>query len=127
MNEPRFLSTSDVLWLHGRSIELFGGSDGLRDRGLFEAAVHQAQNVYWYGCGDLWDIAAAYAFHIAEAQAFIDGNKRTAVAAELTFLAINGHESGDDLAPALYPAMIAVAKRELDRKGLAELLKQLHS
>jgi len=39
---------------------------------------------------DLFQMAAAYAFHIAENQPFLDGNKRTALNAALVFLDING-------------------------------------
>lgn len=37
----------------------------------------------------MYEIAAAYAFHIAERQAYFDGNKRTGVQAALDFLEIN--------------------------------------
>ena len=95
---------------------------GLRDRGGLEAAVHHPRNVYYYGQGDLFDIAAAYAFHIAEAQAFLDGNKRTAVAAALVFLELNGvHAFYDSVR--LYDAMIAIAERRLDKTGLAVLFR----
>jgi hypothetical protein len=81
MSEPSFLTVAQVERLHEKLINRFGGSPGLRDRVLFESAVIQPRNVYYYGQGDLFDIAAAYAFHISEAQAFLDGNKRTGMAA----------------------------------------------
>jgi|GEM_PF-4316873 len=43
----------------------------------------QARNVYYYLGGDLYDIAASYAYRIAEAQACIDGNNRTAIASAM--------------------------------------------
>jgi death-on-curing protein len=46
--------------------------------------------VYFYGDGDLYEIAAAYAFHIAESQAYLDGNKCTGVQAAVDFLEVNG-------------------------------------
>lgn len=124
MNEPDFLNPKQVEGLHRRSLELFGGSDGIRDRNLFEGAVEQAQNIYWYAYGDLFDIAAAYCFHIAQAQAFVDGNKRTAVAAGLIFLKINGVNVSIDLTKSLYEALIKVANHEMDREGLADLLRK---
>ena len=69
-------------------------------------------------------VAAAYAFHIAQAQAFLDGNKRTAIAAALTFLNLNGIATrghGDEF----YAAMIAIAERRLDKPGLAALFREL--
>ena len=85
MSEPEFLTPAIVEQLHADSLALFGGSAGVRDRGLVESALASARNTYLYGRGDLFDIAASYAFHIAQAQAWLDGNKRTAVAAALTF------------------------------------------
>ena len=95
------------------------------DRSLFESAVAQAQNVYWYAYGDLYDIAAAYCFHIAQAQAFLDGNKRAAMSAGLTFLKLNGVETDVELTKPLYNALIDIAEHRLDREGLAALLREL--
>jgi death-on-curing protein len=122
---PVFLTVAQVEAFHALALELHGGSEGLRERALFESAVAQAQNVYWYGHGDLYDIAAAYCFHIAQAQAFLDGNKRTAAAAGLTFLKLNGVRTGIDLTVPLYRALIEIAEHRLDRDGLAQLLREL--
>ncbi|HTB62283.1 MAG TPA: type II toxin-antitoxin system death-on-curing family toxin [Opitutales bacterium] len=125
MNEPLFLTAAQVEGFHRRVLELYGGLDGLRERALFKSAVTQAENVYWYGQGDLHAIAAAYAFHLAQAQAFFDGNKRTAVAAALAFLKLNGVDTRKDITAPLVEALIAVANHELDRDGLAILLRRL--
>jgi death-on-curing protein len=83
------------------------------------------ENVYHYGGGDLYEIAAAYAYHLAESQAYFDGNKRTAVQAALDFLEINGIDT--ERLPELetYEAMIRVATHELDRMGLASFLRKV--
>jgi len=90
MSEPLFLTVEQVERLHKKLIDRFGGTHGLRDPLLYEGAVIHARNVHYYGQGDLFDVAAAYAFHIAQARAFLDGNKRTGMAAALAFLEING-------------------------------------
>jgi death on curing protein len=90
VSEPVFLTLDEVLRIHTRSLAEHGGSEGIRDRGLVESAVASAKNTIYYGNGDLFDVAASYAFHLAESQAFLDGNKRTAVAAAMVFLALNG-------------------------------------
>ena len=59
-----------------------------------------------------------------ENQAFLDGNKRTALVATLVFLDINGFVILDDEMK-LYDAMIAIANREMDKYDLADLLKEL--
>ena len=123
MKEPLFLSIDDIDFLHQRSIARYGGTLGLRDRGGLDGAVNQPKHTYYYGQGDLFDIAAAYAFHIAEAQAFLDGNKRTAVAAALNFLNLNGVPTIFD-SVALYEAMIAIAEKRITKQELALQLRQ---
>jgi death-on-curing protein len=122
--DPCFLSTVQVAVLHRFALEQHGGQDGLRDSAAFESAVVQPQNVWFYAQGDLFDVAAAYAFHLAESQAVLDGNKRTGMAAALTFLRINGRtipRHTDEL----YSAMIAIAERRLDKAGLAAVLREI--
>ncbi len=118
-DEPQFLSLETVYWLHRESLRQHGGLDGVRDAGAIEAALGAATNAYYYGRGDEFDIAAAYAYHLAESQAFLDGNKRTAVACALTFL---GEPSPDQVE--LYDAMIAIAQRRMDKAGLAAVLRK---
>jgi len=96
VNDPVFLDVDDVVWIHDVQIELFGGQTGTRDRGLLESAVAMPQQRFGdaYLHEDLFAMAAAYAFHISENQPFIDGNKRTALAACLDFSQIRtAHKS----------------------------------
>jgi death-on-curing protein len=122
---PRFLSVDQVAELHRLALGAHGGSEGIRDRAGLEAAVMNAQHLYLYGQEDLFGIAAGYIFHIAESQAFIDGNKRTAVMAAFVFLESNNIPIRFD-SMLLHPSMIQIAKSELDRIGLAEVLRNLH-
>ena len=122
--EPGFLSVDQVHVLHKIALARYGGADGIREPGLFESAIMQPRNIYYYGEEDLFGIAAAYAFHIAQAQACLDGNKRTGVAAALTFLKGNGIDL-DGAEKPLYEAMIAVANRAMSREDVADLLRQL--
>ncbi len=69
-------------------------------------------------------MASAYAFHIAENQPFFDGNKRTALAACLVFLDLNGFEVLDP-EMRLYTAMISFANKEMDKYDLANLIEEL--
>lgn len=124
-DEPVFLTAAQVEAFHDLALRLYGGSGGLRDRSRLEGAVAQALNVYFYEHGDLYQIAAAYCFHIAQAQAFLDGNKRTAVAAGLAFLKLNGVNTQVELTMPLYNGLSEVAAQRLDRVGLAKLLGDL--
>jgi death on curing protein len=120
--QPIFLPLSHVYRIHRRSLDEHGGMDGVRDPGAVESALAAGINTWLYRDGDLFDIAAAYAFHLAEAQAFIDGNKRIAIAGALHFLAVNGYGGRPDQR-VLYDAMIAIARRKLDKAGLAAFLR----
>jgi death-on-curing protein len=117
-----FLTSAQIDRLHEISLKRYGGLTGIGNPGLIESALASAQNAFFYGRGDVFDVAAAYAFHIAEAQAFNDGNKRTAVAAALTFLELNAGSSTPS-EDALYEAMIDIANKRLNKAGLAELMR----
>jgi death-on-curing protein len=123
VNEPRFLSLDEVLRIHARSLADHGGSDGTRDAGLIESALVSARNTFYYAKGDLFDIAASYAFHLAESQAFIDGNKRTAVSSALVFLAMNGVYA-EPPTWELYSAMIDIAEKKKTKLDLAEIFRK---
>ena len=120
-----FLSFETVLQLHRRSLREHGGSDGIRDQAGLESAIGQPQNDYYYGDADIFGVAAAYAFHIAQAQAFIDGNKRTGIGSALLCLELAGIDTTTESSSTLYDAMIANANRELDKPGLAVLFRRL--
>ena len=82
-----YLTVVEVLAIHADQIERYGGSHGVRDPGLLEAALYRPQTGYY---ADLIEEAAALWESLAQNHALIDGNKRTAFAATYTFLAING-------------------------------------
>ena len=71
IEDPEFLTVDDVLELHRDQIERYGGDPGIRDRGLIEAAVAMSQQSFGgqFLHADLFEMAAAYAFHLAESQA----------------------------------------------------------
>jgi len=89
---------SDWIWvplaalhiIHDRQIARHGGAPGTRDPELLEMGAARALNRAVYEDADVFDIAAAYAYGIAKAHAFVDGNKRTAFVAAFTFLRLNG-------------------------------------
>lgn len=123
-DEPVFLTGEQVKVLHRVALEQHGGQDGLRDPVAFESAVMQPRNTWFYAQGDLFDVAAAYAFHLAESQAFLDGNKRTGMGAALVFLEGNSIPA-PTATTELYSAMIAIAERRIDKAGVAALLRRV--
>jgi len=123
VNEPIFLSLEQVRLIQQRSLAEHGGSAGTRDSGLIESALASARNTFYYVAQDLFDVAASYAFHLAEAQAFIDGNKRTGVASALVFLAMNGVYAQPPKWE-LYLAMIDVAQKKKTKADLAAIFRK---
>ena len=124
MPNPNFLTLAEVGYLHAESLARWGGLDGVRDPGLVDSALASAMNSWHYGGVDLFDVAAAYAFHLAESQAFMDGNKRTGAAAALVFLVKNGLPALVDDGT-IYAALIAVARKQMNKAGLAGVLRRL--
>ena len=83
-----YLTIIEVLAIHHDQIERYGGAHGVRDFGLLEAALYRPQTGYYE---DVIEEAAALWESLAMNHPFVDGNKRVAVAAMITFLAINGY------------------------------------
>ena len=88
---PTFLSIGEVLEIHRDQISRYGGDPGIRDLGLLQSALAMPAAGFGgrYLHGDLYEMAAAYLFHIIQNHPFVDGNKRTGVVAALVFLALN--------------------------------------
>ncbi|MGH8706003.1 MAG: type II toxin-antitoxin system death-on-curing family toxin [Burkholderiales bacterium] len=120
------LTVDNVLEIHREVLAAFGGSRGIRDRGLLEAAVAAAQATFGGESpfGDLVEVAAAYLFYLCRNHPFVDGNKRTAMAAAIVFLRLNEIEPADDSA-AWESLMLGVAASKLDREQATARLRKL--
>lgn len=90
----KFPDKLDVMAIHAQLIAETGGRGGLRDEGALESALAAAENRQHYEQADLATCAATYAYHLSQAHAFIDGNKRIAAAVAETFLEVNGARLG---------------------------------
>jgi death on curing protein len=89
VNEPRWLTESQVTRIHHEQLVIFGGPAGIRDVGLLQSALDRPRNKWAYGARDLAVLAAAYGFGLAKNHPFVDGNKRAAFAAIIVFMAKN--------------------------------------
>lgn len=85
-----FPDKAKVLKLQYKLIERYGGIHGLRDEGALESALSAAENRVYYENALIEILAATYAFHLSQAHAFLDGNKRIAAAVAGIFLELNG-------------------------------------
>ena len=97
----------------------------MRNENGLESAIAQPLNVYSYESGDLYELAAAYAYHLAESQAYFDGNKRVAVQAALDFLEIHGVDTSRLPEQSTYEAMIKMAAHEMRRSDLAGYFRSM--
>jgi death-on-curing protein len=123
---PEFLTVAEIEQLHQEQLRLFGGLDGVRDRKALEAAAAMPEATFGgeFLHPTVFSMAAAYAFHIAQDQPFVDGNKRTGLNAALLFLGLNGWDVNDP-DDSLYDAMIGLAARKTTKEQLSELLESL--
>jgi death on curing protein len=122
----RFISTTTVLKIHDELIKQFGGTFGLRDNGLLDSALHmpQAQFGGEFLHPTIYEMAAAYGFHICQNHPFLDGNKRTANTVMFLFLKRNGFafQVNDQ---EYYTVMMAVATGEMNKQQLAAWLQKV--
>ena len=120
------LMVAQVGEIHAAVLEEFGGMAGVADQGLLESAV-AAPRATVFGqspYADLIEVAGAYLFYLCRNHPFRDGNKRTALAAAIVFLRLNGIEPNPD-GPAWESLVLDVAASKLDRRQTTERLRAL--
>lgn len=125
MKEPLFLGLDEVIEIHRDQIERYGGHPGIRDIELLKSAVAMPSAGVGedYLHADVYQMAAAYLFHIARNHPFIDGNKRTGAVAALVFLLMNGKEIQAD--EDSFEAMVrSVAEGKADKTVAAEFFRR---
>ena len=125
---PVFLNLSEVLRIHRDQIERYGGEAGIRDLGLLQSAL--AMPTAGFGGrflhSDIFEMAAAYLFHITRDHPFADGNKRTGAACALVFLELNDIEI-DASEDELVEMVIAVAEGRLEKETIADFFRRHRS
>ena len=124
MEDYIFIQYERILQLNSLAIQQYGGDEGVRDAGLIESAVNQPQATFdgVFLHQNIFEMAAAYYFHISQSQGFSDGNKRTGFLAMFSFLKLNGCDLiiPDDY---LWPVLMKVAQGETTKYELADFLK----
>jgi death-on-curing protein len=124
----KHLTAAAVKAIHAEVIAANGGSEGLRDEGLLESAIAAPQATFGGEAlmQDAGEIAAAYLFYLCRNLPFVDGNKRTALAACLVFLEINGLLPKRKLPLAAWESLVLdVAASQLDRTQTTQRLRKL--
>jgi death-on-curing protein len=125
VEDPVFLTLGEVIEIHRDQIERYGGDPALRDLGLLQSAMAMPAA----GLGgrylhtDLFEMAAAYLFHITQNHPFVDGNKRTGAVASLVFLFLNDVElEADD--EEFERIVLGVAQGTIDKAAVAEFFRK---
>jgi len=125
VNALGFLGRAEVDQLHAQSLALYGGLNGVRDAHTLDSAIARAQTFACYQENvDAFDVAAVYAYSISQGQCYLDGNKRTAVLAALTFLETNGFDTDPIPDMEIYNTLIAIAERRAMQSDMAALLRK---
>ncbi len=124
MIEPIFLGLDEVIEIHSDQIKRYGGRAGIRDLELLKSAVAMpaAGLAGDYLHTDIYEMAAAYLFHIVRNHPFIDGNKRTGAVASVVFLMMNGIElnANEDTFEKM---VLSVAEGKSDKATIAQFFK----
>ena len=125
MNDPEFLTLDEVLGIHADQIHRYGGASGLRDLGLLQSALSMPQTTFddEFLHGTVFEMAAAYLFHLARNYPVVDGNKRTALMCALVLLGLNGYRL-DAEPEALYRLVDGVASGEVDKADVSVFLRE---
>jgi death-on-curing protein len=120
--EPLWISYEQAIAIHARQLRRFGGAPGLRDEGMLRSALERPQNKRRYEQAALAELAAAYAFGLAKNHAFVDGNKRIAFMAMMTFLAKNDVSFAPDPAQAT-KIILSLAAGEVSEESLTRWIR----
>lgn len=124
--EIEFLTLAEIIEIHNNQIKLYGGQSGIRDYALLSSAISIPKSTFdeKYLYNDLFEMAAAYIYHISENHPFVDGNKRVALVAGLVFLDFNNIEI-DDPGQELFKMMMEVASGKSSKEIISNILRKL--
>ncbi|HVB32221.1 MAG TPA: type II toxin-antitoxin system death-on-curing family toxin [Gemmatimonadaceae bacterium] len=124
MREPRWVPRVVVEAVHLDQLREHGGLQGIRDDAALEAALARPRQKWHYDPNvDLATLGAAYAFGLAKAHAFNDGNKRIAFLTAVVFLGLNGRDLAAD-EPEVVQAMTALAAGTLSEAQMGTWLRE---
>jgi death on curing protein len=117
---PLFLGLDEVIAIHADQIERYGGLAGIRDMQLLRSAIAMPGAGFGgdYLHTDIFEMAAAYLFHIIRNHPFVDGNKRTGAVSAVVFLLMNGIELLDD-EDSLEEVVLAAAEGKTSKERIA--------
>ena len=121
----QFLGLQEVLEIHRDQVTRYGGTAGIRDLDLLKSALGMPGATFngEFLHTDVYEMAAAYLFHLVKNHPFLDGNKRVGAVAALVFLTLNGHDfqaPEDNLAE----TVLAIARGEIGKSEVTVFLRR---
>ena len=116
-----YLNLESVCKIHQRQIDEFGGTPGVRDAGLIEAALLRAQTGYYR---DILEEAAALWESLTMNHGFVDGNKRIGFAVTYIFLRINGYTINAQSAAVVRFVINSLEKQNFVKDNLDRWLRE---
>jgi death on curing protein len=122
--EPIFLSLEEIILIHNDQLKRYGGLAGIRDIELLKSAISMPAIGFGkdYVHTDIYEMAAAYLYHIVRNHPFIDGNKRTGVVASIVFLITNGAEVNAD-EDSFERMVLLVAEGKMNKAATAQFFR----
>jgi len=122
---PVFLRLDEAVEIHNDQIKRYGGLPGIRDLELLKSAIAMPSVGFGgaYLHTDIFEMAAAYLFHIVRNHPFIDGNKRTGAASAVVFLKMNGMELYTE-EDTLVKLVFSVAEGKTDKAEIITFIRK---
>ncbi len=120
--QPLWITYEQAIAIHSRQLRRFAAMPGLRDKTTLRSALERPVNKWTYDQAPLAELAAAYAFGLAKNCAFVDGNRRIAFMAMMTFLHKNGVPFAPDPAQSTV-IILGLAAGEVSEDGLSRWIR----
>ena len=123
-SNPIWIPLEYVVEIHNKQIEKYGGCVGISNEALLDSALNKPKNNWYYGESlTIFDLAALYACGLAQAHAFVDGNKRTAFVTASIFLELNGYSLEIEKEDEINQMMVEIASRKVSEAEVANWLR----
>ena len=124
MKTPAFLGLDELIEIHNDQIRRYGGHPGIRDIESLKSAISMPaaglDGNYFHNA--IYEMAAAYLYHIVRNHPFVDGNKRTGAVAALVFLLLNGIEINAD-EDSFERMVLSASEGKIDKATIARFLR----
>lgn len=126
MQKIKFLTLNQIIFIHDKLLNLYGGAQGLKDINLLKSAIAQPRATFDgnFLHPSIGEMAAAYVYHLIKNHAFLDGNKRTGIFSAIVFLEKNKF-SAKLSQKQFYQIAVDVAMSKISKTDLAQIFNNM--